>query len=128
MKLIESTVRIMREYSENPDYKVAIVTNQAGIAKGFYDEADMRSLHRHMANELEKLGVHIDAWYFCPHHPDFTGPCICRKPNPGMLMAALSDFDAKPEECVMYGDKPSDEAAAKAAGIPFEWAGEALNE
>lgn len=123
LELIPSTIEIMRGYSDDPDCKVVVVTNQAGIAKGLYTEADMRSLHRYMGDELEKLGVHVDAWYFCPHHPDYTGPCECRKPAPGMLLAAMHDFDAKPDDCVMHGDKPSDETAAKAALVQFAWVG-----
>lgn len=122
LELIPSTVDIMRAYSVDPDFKVVVVTNQAGIAKGLYTEADMRCLHRYMEGELEKLGVRVDAWYFCPHHPDYTGPCECRKPAPGMLLAAIRDFDSDPSRCVMYGDKPSDEAAAQAAGVVFKWA------
>lgn len=123
LELIPSTVDIMRGYSDDPGYKVVVVTNQAGIAKGLYTEADMRRLHRYMENELEKLGVHVDAWYFCPHHPDYTGPCECRKPAPGMLLSAMLDFAALPEDCVMYGDKVTDKNAAMKAGIDFEWAG-----
>lgn len=122
LELIPSTVDIMRAYSVDPDFKVVVVTNQAGIAKGLYTEADMRYLHRYMEGELEKLGVRVDAWYFCPHHPDYTGSCECRKPAPGMLLAAIRDFDSDPSRCVMYGDKPSDEAAAQAAGVVFKWA------
>lgn len=119
LELIPSTVDIMRGYSEDPDFKVVVVTNQAGIAKSLYTEADMRRLHRFMEDELERLGVHVDAWYFCPHHPDYTGPCDCRKPAPGMLLAAMRDFDAKSSGCVMYGDMPTDETAARTAGINF---------
>lgn len=119
LELIPSTVDIMRGYSDDPDYKVVVVTNQAGIAKGLYTEVDMRHLHRYMEDELEKLGVRVDAWYFCPHHPDCTGPCDCRKPAPGMLLAAMRDYDAVPGSCVMYGDMPSDETAANAAGVSF---------
>lgn len=119
LELIPTTVDIMRGYSDDPDYKVVVVTNQAGIAKGLYTEADMRRLHRYMEDELERLGVHVDAWYFCPHHPDYTGPCDCRKPAPGMLLVAMHDFDAKPSDCVMYGDMPTDRLAAKSAGIEF---------
>ena len=122
LELIPSAVDIMRGYSDDPDYKVVVVTNQAGIAKGLYTEADMRRLHRYMEDELERLGVHVDAWYFCPHHPDYTGPCECRKPAPGMLLAAMRDFDAKPGDCVMCGDMSSDKAAADAAGVEFRWA------
>lgn len=121
LELIPSTVDIMRGYSEDPGYKVVVVTNQAGIAKGLYTEADMRNLHRCMEDELEKLGVHVDAWYFCPHHPDYTGPCVCRKPAPGMLLAAMRDFDANTDDCVMYGDMPSDELAASSIDVAFHW-------
>lgn len=124
LELIPETVELMARYAADPDYKVVVVTNQAGIAKGLYNEADMRALHRYMEEKLEELGAHVDAWYFCPHHPDYTGPCSCRKPAPGMLLAAMRDFDARPEDCVMHGDKPSDEAAAKAAGVAFVYAGE----
>lgn len=126
LELIPSTVDIMRGYSDDPDFKVVVVTNQAGIAKGLYTEADMRRLHRYMEDELEKLGVHVDAWYFCPHHPDYTGPCECRKPAPGMLLNAIRDFDASSDNCVMYGDMPSDEQAASYINIHFCWVKNAL--
>lgn len=122
LELIPEMVEVMAHYAADPDYKVVVVTNQAGIAKGMYTEGDMHALHRFMEQELEKRGVCVDAWYFCPHHPDFTGLCRCRKPAPGMLLAAMRDFDAKPGDCVMYGDKPNDEAAAKAAGVDFHFA------
>lgn len=121
LELIPSTIDIMRGYSDDPDYKVVVVTNQAGIAKGLYTEADMHHLHRYMEGELEGVGVHVDAWYFCPHHPDYTGPCDCRKPAPGMLLAAMRDFDAFPGNCVMYGDMPSDEFAASGIDVAFHW-------
>lgn len=119
LELIPSTVDIVRGYSDDPDYKVIVVTNQAGIAKGLYAEADMRRLHRYMEDELERLGVQVDARYFCPHHPDYTGPCECRKPAPGMLLAAMHDFDAKPSDYVMYGDMPTDREAADSANVVF---------
>lgn len=121
LELIPSTIDIMRGYSDDPDYKVVVVTNQAGIAKGLYTEADMRRLHRFMEDELEKLGVHVDAWYFCPHHPDYTGPCDCRKPAPGMLLAAMDDFEAMPIDCVMYGDAVKDKEAAAAGNVVFHY-------
>ena len=123
LELIPETVETMACYAASPDYKVVVVTNQAGIAKGIYTETDMRALHRYMEERLEELGARVDAWYFCPHHPDYTGTCECRKPAPGMLLAAVRDFDARPGDCVMYGDKPSDEAAAKAALVRFAWVG-----
>ena len=126
LELIPETVGIMARYAADPDYKVVVVTNQAGIARGLYTEGDMRALHRYMEERLENLGARVDAWYFCPHHPDYTGECTCRKPAPGMLLAAMRDFDARPQDCVMYGDKLGDEAAAKAADVKFQLAGEGM--
>lgn len=64
-------------------FVLAVITNQSGIARGYYTAADMRALHEYMAEELEKSGVHIAAIAFCPHDRDST--CDCRKPNPGMV-------------------------------------------
>ncbi len=102
---------------------VIVVTNQAGIAKGIYTEQDMHRFHRYMNRELERrFGAHIDAFYFCPHHPDFTGPCSCRKPEPGLLLRAARDWDISLPDSVMYGDKESDRIAAQRAGIrTFHW-------
>ena len=119
LELIPETVEVMARYASDPECRVVVVTNQAGIAKGLYTEADVRALHRFMEEKLEERGARVDAWYFCPHHPDFTGECGCRKPAPGMLLAAMRDFGARSADCVMYGDKPSDKAAAEAAGIRF---------
>lgn len=98
-------------------YKVIVVTNQAGIARGYYTEEDMRALHRYMNERLAEYGAHIDAFYFCPHHPDFTGPCHCRKPEPGMIEAAIREFDLDPAQCILFGDQPWDVEAANACGI-----------
>lgn len=117
LKLIDEGVELLHRYVDDPEYKIVVITNQAGIAKGFYTEADMRHLHDAMDDELRKLGCRVDAWYFCPHHPDFTGSCNCRKPKPGMLLKAMFDFDADPGDCIMYGDKQKDIDAATAAGV-----------
>ena len=119
LKLIPKTVELLRRYSNDPDYRVVVVSNQAGIAKGLYGEEDMRRLHHALDDVLNDLGCRIDAYYFCPHHPDYTGPCDCRKPAPGILLAAMRDFDSLPEQCVMYGDSPCDRDAAAAAGVRF---------
>lgn len=117
LELVPQGIELLRRYSKDPSYKIVVVTNQAGIAKGLYDIEDMRSLHRVLDAKLEALGCRVDAYYFCPHHPDITGYCDCRKPRPGMLRKALFDFEANPSDCVLYGDKTSDIEAAKAAGV-----------
>lgn len=101
-------------------YKVIVVTNQSGVARGYYSEEDVEALHRHIAAELERLGARVDAWMYCPHHPDGRGsyslPCNCRKPLPGMLREAASRFDVELERSVMIGDKVADVEAGLAAG------------
>lgn len=114
---IESMPELIRRYNTE-GFKVIVVTNQAGIAKGLYTEEDMHHLHDYMNNQLMKRwGAHIDAFYFCPHHPDYTGECNCRKPKPGMILQAIKDFDIDVGQSVLYGDKPSDIAAGEACGI-----------
>lgn len=119
--LIDEGVEKLRYYSQRPEYKVVVVTNQAGIAKGLYTENDMHIVHRALDEALEQLDCRIDAYYFCPHHPDFTDPCNCRKPNAGMIYQALRDFDASASDCIMFGDKQTDKQAAIMAGVRFEW-------
>ncbi len=101
---------------------VVVVTNQSGVARGYYSEQDVESLHRWMNAELNRQGARIDAFYFCPHHPDgaipeYTRVCDCRKPQPGMLLQAMEDWRADPAKSFLIGDKESDVAAAAAAGI-----------
>ncbi len=115
--LIPGGVELLRYYSSQANYKIVVVTNQAGIAKGLYDVSDMHQLHRVLNQRLAKEGCRIDAYYYCPHHPDITGNCECRKPRPGMIKKAIFDFEADPTECVLFGDKESDIEAADAAGI-----------
>lgn len=97
---------------------VLVVTNQAGIAKGYYSVDDMYRFHDHLNQQLRlRYDAHIDAFYYCPHHPDFTGECNCRKPRPGMLLQAAKEWGLSMQSCIMYGDSQKDWLAAKAAGI-----------
>lgn len=98
-------------------YLTFVVTNQAGIARGYYDEAALHELHGWMAGEFQKAGGGMDAFAFCPHHPDFSGPCVCRKPKPGMLLDLMSRFPVDKSSSFLVGDKQSDVDAAEAAGI-----------
>jgi D-glycero-D-manno-heptose 1,7-bisphosphate phosphatase len=99
-----------------------VVTNQAGIARGLYQPADVETLHRWINGELKRIGAHIDAFYFCPHHPEGTAAgygivCDCRKPAPGMLLQAMNEWPVRREASFMIGDKDIDMAAAKAAAV-----------
>ncbi|MBL0226683.1 MAG: D-glycero-beta-D-manno-heptose 1,7-bisphosphate 7-phosphatase [Geobacteraceae bacterium] len=101
-------------------FLVVVVTNQSGVARGYYTEEDVHLLHRHIASQLDQHGARVDAWYYCPHHPSGRGsyalPCRCRKPLPGMLLEAAGRFDIDLESSVMIGDKLVDVEAGAAAG------------
>lgn len=107
---------LMAEYQKQ-GYYIFIITNQAGIAKGYYTAEDYNILTEWMLNELKFKGIIVKKVYFCPHHPDITGPCRCRKPEPGMIINAISEFDIDPAESVLIGDKESDILAGIRAKI-----------
>jgi D-glycero-D-manno-heptose 1,7-bisphosphate phosphatase len=103
--------------------KVVVVTNQAGIARGYYSETQLAAFTRWIEDWLAERGARIEATYYCPHHPTagqgaYLGACGCRKPAPGMIVAALAELDLDPGRCLLVGDQASDIAAAEAAGIP----------
>ena len=125
LTFVEGTPEVIRKYND-AHIPVIVVTNQAGIAKGMYTEADMHRFNSYMNRCLrEKYNAHIDAFYFCPHHPDYTGECDCRKPKAGMFFRAAKDWNIDLSKSIMYGDKESDKQAAAQAGIPrFVWIGE----
>ncbi len=115
-RFIDGMPELIKKYNDE-GYIVIVVTNQAGIARRYYTEEDMHKLHKHINQELEKIGAHIDAFYFCPHHPDITGVCKCRKPKPGMIEQAIKDFNIDVSKSILYGDKPWDMEAGKKCGI-----------
>ncbi len=104
-------------YFQSEGYAIVIVTNQSGICRGYYSEADFKKLTEWMEAEFAKEGIKIAKTYHCPHHPDFTGSCSCRKPEPGMFLQAQKELVLDLEQSVMVGDKPSDIEAAQRAGV-----------
>ena len=107
---------LCRSYSDK-GYLMIVITNQAGIAKGLFSETDFLRLTSWMVKQFDKQGIKISKVYHCPHHPDFTGPCDCRKPEPGMILKAIKDFDLDIGQCVLIGDKETDLEAGRRAGI-----------
>jgi len=110
------------KHFSNCGYELFIVTNQSGIARGYYTEDDFHRLTGWMLEQFVSHGVRIRKVYFCPHHPDkgyapYVGPCECRKPAPGMLLQAIREYDIDPAASIMLGDKAADMQAATAAGI-----------
>ena len=97
-----------------------VVTNQAGIARGLYDEDEFRRYTEWMHAEFRSRGAPLLATYHCPHHPEFSmhaAPCDCRKPAPGMLLSATHHFGIDPARSMLIGDKAGDIEAAHAAGL-----------
>ena len=123
-------VRLLNEAG----YYVLVVTNQSGIARGYFDEAAMHQFHTHMQEVLRSRGAHIDAFYYCPHHPEGTVKelavrCSCRKPEPGMLEQAAREWPIDLGRSFLIGDKNDDMAAAATfhiRGIKFDSATNSL--
>lgn len=109
--------------------KIAIASNQGGVAWGFISYAQAEAL---LADCAAKIGA--DAWAFCPHderaagkpnaRSEYAVPCACRKPKPGMIIRLAKRLRAPLSQVVFAGDRPEDEQAAQAAGVRFEWADE----
>jgi D-glycero-D-manno-heptose 1,7-bisphosphate phosphatase len=98
-------------------YLVFVITNQAGIARGFYSELDFHLLNGWMVEQFRLKGIEITKVYYCPHHPDITGDCPCRKPHPGMILEAESEFGLDLASSVLIGDKESDVEAGLNAHV-----------
>jgi len=101
---------------------VVVVTNQAGIGRGYYTEAQFHDLTEWMCNRFSEQGVAIDGVYYCPYHPmhgvgKYKADSFDRKPNPGMILQARDELGLCLSDSVLIGDSASDIAAAKAAGV-----------
>ncbi len=105
------------KYYQDLGYIIIIVTNQSGIARAYYDENNFKVLTSWMIEQFHKKGIDINKVYFCPHHPDISGTCECRKPKPGMLLEAKKEFDIDMSKSLMVGDKERDIEAALNAGV-----------
>lgn len=111
------------KYCHDLGYLVIVITNQSGVARGYYEENDISRLHSHMDSLLSAAGTSIDGYYYCPHHPQaqverYRVKCDCRKPLPGLVLRAIKDFDIDPKASLMVGDKPRDIQSGMAAGVP----------
>ena len=118
---IAGAVSAVKSFNDAGHY-VFVVTNQAGVARGYYGEADVQTLHQWMNDELAHHGAHVDAFMYCPHHPDGTVAKYARtsenrKPAPGMILDLLKSWPVVRERSFLVGDQETDIAAAAAAGV-----------
>ena len=104
-------------YYQKRGYLIFVVTNQSGIARNYYSENDFLTLTEWMVQEFKKNNVDIAKVYYCPHHPEISGSCSCRKPNPGMIFDAARVFNIDLNSSVLVGDKECDIEAGLNAGI-----------
>ena len=117
------------KHLQDAGFSLVIVTNQAGIARGYYQPSDVEALHEWMQAELLSEGVKISGIYYCPHHPDFGAVkhCSCRKPEPGMIIQAAHDLNLDLSTSWIIGDQYSDARAGLRAGTKAIVIGQANN-
>ncbi len=120
-EFVPGAIDAMRRLKE-AGYALVVVTNQSGIARGYYGEAQYQALTAAMKQALADAGAAVDAVYHCPHHPkgevaELAIECDCRKPAPGMILRAAQDLNLSLPDSILVGDKPSDIEAARAAGV-----------
>lgn len=117
---IEGSIEALQQLKQM-GYLLVLVTNQSGIARGYFSEQQFLQLTEWMDWSLADRGVDLDGVYYCPHHPDgigeFKQDCDCRKPKAGMLNQAIKELKIDPARSIMIGDKMEDMIAGKSAGI-----------
>jgi D-glycero-D-manno-heptose 1,7-bisphosphate phosphatase len=97
-------------------YALVIITNQAGIARGLYSEADFEAVQARLEEVLAEAGVRLDGVYHCPHHPDFSGPCDCRKPGVGLHLRAAQELGLDLRRSLYVGDRLKDVQPSRVLG------------
>ena len=110
------------KYVNDNGYLAILVTNQSGVARGYYPEEDIKEVYDWMNKELAKIGAHLDALFYCPHHPTgkipaYTKICSCRKPDTGMVDEACLRFNIDRSKSYLVGDSERDLECAQKAGV-----------
>ena len=120
-RLFPYSAAALKQLHDN-DYLAIVITNQAGVARGYFSEEMVQAIHKQMTKDLESSGARVDAIYYCAHHPTVGEPpyqldCDCRKPKPGLLLRAARDYDIDLANSWMVGDRYSDIELAANAGV-----------
>lgn len=120
LNLIPGAAEAIREMNQQ-QIPVILVTNQSGPARGYYPESWVHQLHQRLESLLAAEDAYLDKIYYCPHLPEgtvseYSGPCACRKPEPGMLLRAAQELDLDLKHSFMIGDKATDVEVGQRAG------------
>ena len=120
LKLLPHAVEGIRLFNDH-DYLIIVVTNQSGVARGYFDEQSLIQIHEKLKKILIREKAEVDAFYYCPHHAEgvveeYSVPCDCRKPRPKMLFDAARQYNIDLSQSIMIGDSPADILAGKEAG------------
>ena len=116
VEFVDGIFELCRHF-QDLGYLIIVVTNQSGIARGMYSEKDFEILSAWMIEQFKKENIEITCIYHCPHHPDFSGECECRKPKPRMLLDAQHDYNIDMQKSLMIGDSERDIEAAITARV-----------
>lgn len=114
--LLEGVIEAMKSWVD-AGYEIIVITNQGGLDKGLYPRENVEAMHQYLQGKCITSGFKILDFYYCPHHPEYSGKCLCRKPGSLMIERALHKYGIDPNQSVMFGDKQRDVDAAENAGV-----------
>ena len=115
LEILPGVIEGLKKF-QNAGFRFVVVTNQAGIARGLFTTEDMNKFNNELLRRLKAKGIKIEKIYHCPHHPEFSGNCECRKPNVGMARLAEKEFEFDASNAIFIGDKDSDTKLGKNCG------------
>ena len=112
------------KYAYNKNYLIIVISNQSGVARGFYTENDVKKLHKEINKQLRKINCKIHDFFYCPYHPKYGSKkykkdSFLRKPNPGMILKAIKKWNIDKSKSIMIGDQKTDMIASRKAGLKF---------
>ena len=112
------------KYAYTKKYLIIVISNQSGVARGFYTENDVKKLHKEINKQLRKINCKIHDFFYCPYHPKYGSKkykkdSFLRKPNPGMILKAIKKWNIDKSKSIMIGDQKTDMIASKKAGLKF---------
>ncbi|NEU08268.1 HAD family hydrolase [Flavihumibacter sp. R14] len=115
-KILEHNFKPLKELQER-GYLLIVITNQGGLAKKWYTEEILMEMNRQLKETYEQQGISLSEIYYCNHHPEYNGKCLCRKPGSMMLEKAVARFNIDPSKSYFIGDRERDVLAGEAAGV-----------